>query len=92
MALNEWKRPLKELDKLERRNELKRMYQLGDWKLLEGIDNFEKDDFSQVLFGLKSAREIHDFLFECSKENISDSRHYLKIMINYLNLDTRNKE
>lgn len=90
--MNEWKRPFKKMDKLEKRDELKRMYRLGNWKVLENVNEMKKEDFANILPGLKLAKEIRSFLFECAHENIDDSVHYVKIMNHYLGLDTRNNE
>lgn len=90
--MNEWKREYKELDKLEKRDLLKERYSKGNWSLLENVKDFKKEDFNKILPELSKPKEIYSFLLECSKEAISDSRHYVKIMIDYLNLDTKNRD
>ena len=84
-----WKQFTKGLDKLEKRDELKDMYNSAHWEFLnyimpcdsEWTPDMADGDFNPLdeIYSLfKSPSDIEEFLFECAKENLPGAKEKLQ--------------
>lgn len=89
MIKSSWKQFIKGLDKLERRAELKDMYNSAHWKFLdyimpcdpqwtEDLNNSDFNPLNEIYFLFKSPSDIEEFLFECAKENFPGAKEKLR--------------
>lgn len=88
-AKSSWKQFIKGLDKLEKRDELKDMYNQAHWEFLDYImpcdlewtEDMNDSDFNpldEIYFLFKSPSDIEEFLFECAKENLPGAKEKLQ--------------
>ena len=92
-----WKKEIKSMDRLEKRNYLKEIFAIGHWEFLrdcsEDLKDEELTDCLSEIYGpgnilAPNKKELKDLLLECAKENISNSKELIKKLNKLLGLDS----
>lgn len=92
-----WKKEIKSMDRLEKRNYLKEIFAIGHWEYLRDCrDDLEGEDLLDCLSEIYGSgnilapnkKELKDLLLECAKENISNSKELIKKLNKLLGLDS----
>lgn len=92
-----WKKEIKSMDRLEKRNYLKEIFAIGHWEYLRDCrDDLEDEDLLDCLSEIygpgnilaPNKKELKDLLLECAKENISNSKELIKKLNKLLGLDS----
>lgn len=82
-----WRKEIKTMDPLEKRNYLKEIFSMGHWEFLReasyNILDEELNDCLAEIYGhgnilAPNNKELRALLLECAKENIQDSKELIK--------------